>query len=373
MPTKILPHGNPSSPVWVIADRPYEKDSEKGYIYSGGYGYVFNRAWSDAGITEQPFITSLVDELGDNNSDLSSAYQIFASAIDYFKPSIICTMGKKVTALFCPFTKTRSKKKGESSTESSLEKYAGSLLSSPDISYPHYIIPLLSPDSLASNFSYRTVYVQIDLGHVREEVDYYRTNKRIQDLPKRSITLQPSYPELIDILESYKNATYLGNDIETIRAGRGSLYYGQFPGHLYTIALAPAKDEAVAFAVWDYEPGQVSTIFRRLQELFTSVSQIGQNFFTFDSHYYEAYGLTFDYSKVYDTMLRHQILWPELPHKLQFLTKQYTRQPYYKDEGKGWSPKHKKAFLHYNALDAMVTHEVWLGQEEEFKDREYLR
>ena len=282
-------------------------------------------------------------------------------------------MGKKVTALFCPFTKTRAKQKGKESDESSLEKYAGSLLNSPDISYPHYIIPLLSPDSLAANFSYRTVYVQIDLGHVREEVDFYRKNRVLQELPKRNITLQPSYPELIDILESYKDATYLGNDIETIRPSRGSVYYREFPGHLYTIALAPNPKEAISFALWDYTTEEIIHIVRLLNVLFQTIPQIGQNFFTFDSHYYEAYGLYVDLQKAQDTMLRHQILWPELPHKLQFLTKQYTRQPYYKDEGKGWSPKHKKALLHYNALDAMVTHEVFLGQEEEFNDRPYLK
>lgn len=282
-------------------------------------------------------------------------------------------MGKKVTALFCPFTKTRAKQKGKDSDESSLEKYAGSLLASPDISYPHYIIPLLSPDSLASNFAYRTIYVQIDLGHVKEECDFYRKNKCLQPLPSRSITLQPSYPELIDILESYKNARYLGNDIETIRAGRGSVYYGQFPGHLYTIALAPSKDAATSFAVWDYETEQVVHIFRLLNDLYKAIPQIGQNFFTFDTHYYEAYGLHVDLAKAQDTMLIHQVLWPELPHKLQFLTKQYTRQPFYKDEGKSWSPKHKKALLHYNALDAMITHEVWLGEQEELNDRPYLR
>ena len=29
MSAKILPHGNPNSPVWVIAERPYDKDAKK--------------------------------------------------------------------------------------------------------------------------------------------------------------------------------------------------------------------------------------------------------------------------------------------------------------------------------------------------------
>lgn len=87
-------------------------------------------------------------------------------------------------------------------------------------------------------------------------------------------------------------------------------------------------------------------------------------------------GFSFNLDNIFDTKLRHHILWPELPHKLQFLTKQYTRQPYYKDEGKNWSPRSKTKtleLLRYGALDTVVTYEVFNGQEQEFLERPGLK
>jgi hypothetical protein len=54
------------------------------------------------------------------------------------------------------------------------------------------------------------------------------------------------------------------------------------------------------------------------------------------------------------------------------MTRQYTREPYYKDEGHGWSFKDMRKLKRYNALDVTVTYEVYLAQEQEFKERPHL-
>jgi hypothetical protein len=65
-------------------------------------------------------------------------------------------------------------------------------------------------------------------------------------------------------------------------------------------------------------------------------------------------------------MVAHHVLWPELPHKLEFLAMQYTREPYYKDEGRKWRPSEGKAkLMRYNCKDATVTYEVFLKELEE--------
>jgi len=103
------------------------------------------------------------------------------------------------------------------------------------------------------------------------------------------------------------------------------------------------------------------------------VPQLGQNFFNFDLFRYEALGFDIPTKNCQDTLIRHHILWPELPHKLQFLTRQYTRQPYYKDEGKMWNMKDMRQLRRYNCLDVCVTMEVYLQQELEFNERPYLK
>jgi hypothetical protein len=62
-----------------------------------------------------------------------------------------------------------------------------------------------------------------------------------------------------------------------------------------------------------------------------------------------------------------------LSHKLQFMTRQYTREPYYKDDGHHWTLKYMDKFRRYNCLDACVTREIYDAQELEFNERPQLR
>jgi hypothetical protein len=139
------------------------------------------------------------------------------------------------------------------------------------------------------------------------------------------------------------------------------------------LALADSAKRGVSFCLWDYTPDETVKLFRILDDLLSEVPQVGQNYFRFDSHFLEALGLRVNLSISQDTLFRHHILWPELPHKLQFQTKHYTRQPYYKDEGKFGSPKNKIPWMKYNVMDACVTKEIYLQQELEFADRPYLK
>ena len=57
-----------------------------------------------------------------------------------------------------------------------------------------------------------------------------------------------------------------------------------------------------------------------------------------------------------DTMLAHHVLYPLLPHKLAFLTSQYTDHPYYKDDAKDWRDFGSIDDLwHYNVKDVCIT------------------
>jgi hypothetical protein len=367
----IHPRGNPQSPVWVITDEPFSKDYAHGTIYSSGLGYIFDKAWKDAGINAAPFIGFLTDPHNPIKCPIEIDFKVYLDVLELYKPPIICTVGEKVTALFCPETSRR--KKGVATDESSLEKWAGSLLTSQYVSFPHYCIPILSPDKLAANYEYRFVYVNVDLGRVRDELNHFLLHGVLQSLPEYLILTDPTYDELISILYDFYKAPILGCDIETIRPPKGSKLFGKHPGYTYLLALADRPDRGVSFCLWNYTTDQTIKLFQVLDDLLDNVPQVGQNYFTFDSHYIKALGFRMCLSKCQDTMLRHQILWPELPHKLQFLTKHYTRQPYYKDEGKFGSPRNLKPWMHYNAMDAIITRNVYFAQEEEFNDRPYLR
>ena len=106
-----------------------------------------------------------------------------------------------------------------------------------------------------------------------------------------------------------------------------------------------------------------------MDAIFSTKRQIGQNWTSFDSHWLRALGFRVNLSLCEDTLIRHHILWPGLRHKLEFQTMQYTREPFYKWEGKGWSLRDGLGqLMKYNAKDAAVTYEIYEEQEKEFDE-----
>lgn len=371
---KIQPRGNPSSPVWVVVDKALDQDSAKGFIFSGTIGWVFDQMWKEAGFAIEPFIIALNP---DSEKPLSEDDQLtmFTYIAGMHKPTILIPLGYDSTGLLCPETiSTRLKK----IKKVSLEKYAGSILTSPHLPWAHYCIPTYNVDYICSNWDYRDIATSIDLGRAREEYEYYEQHKMLKALPEYRMEIAPHYDKLVELLSGYLdsydkgNITLLSTDIETIRPTKASVLRGN-PGLPYTVSFAPSSTTAISYSFWDYPDPQASRIWRLSDSVLSCIPQIGQNYFSFDGHYLKALGFRPCLERCHDTMLRHHILWPELPHKLQFLTKQYTRQKYYKDEGKSWSPKNKDKLMKYNATDTVVTFAVFEAQEEEFKERPHLR
>lgn len=374
MPSLIKNYNSPQNPIWVVISEPYAKDAEHGYIFSCGYGYNFKKVWSLAGLSyDDCHIRSIRPCLGASyNHDVSLSN--FLLEVEKYKPRIIVPLDDEVLNYLVPVTRQIKEK------NSSLRKWAGSILQSKYISYPHYVIGSHDPSWVTANWDYYEIQAFIDFGHVRDEFNYYVTNNILNPLPQRRLITEPPFDTLIDYLRSclddFRNnrIRYVSHDIETIRPKKKSFYYlSGHPGYPYTSAIAKSPTEGISFSFWDYPPDQSIILWRTLNKLFSTVPQIGQNYFLFDSHYMEALGFDLCLDKCQDTYFRHHILWPGLEHKLQFQTKQYTRQSFYKDEGKNWSSKNKGQLFRYNALDATVTFEIWEEQEKEFDDRPHLR
>jgi|SRR5580765_1229292 len=376
----IRDYGDINNPLWVVTKEPYAKDAENGYIYSGGYGYSFKKTWKLSGAPD-PFITCVNPELS-VDTDWNVHFPLFLQRLNNAKPKIIVSLGDDLITRLVPATAPRQKKTSGKQA-SALWKWAGSLLQSPLLNFEHYIIGTYTPDFVTNNWDLHEIQGYIDFGRAKSELDYYNLHNSLQPMPVRSIITEPTYETVCDylrwLLDAHANhnlpcENFVSSDIETIRPKKASPYYDLgHSGYTYTISLAPSPKEAISFCLWDYPPSQAIIIWRLLARVLNEIPQIGQNYFTFDSHHLEALGYKICLVCCSDTMLRHHILWPGLPHKLQFQTRQYTREPYYKDEGKNWTVKHKHQLMRYNCLDTMVTYEIWIAQEEEFNDRPHLR
>lgn len=367
---KVFPRGNFNSPIWCVLYEPTKEDVNTNIALSGSIGYGWDSLVKDAGLPDDIFIKVMREGL--THADLQQEDRFWLdnliSVIKVSKPSIIIAYGAEITQLLVP--DTRSKKKP---FKCQLEKYAGSILQSPWLDYPHYIIPVQPMEFIWANYDYKTIAQNLDLGHVKEEYEYFKLNNKLNPLPQYEFILEPHPLVLLEYLSSIRNSTYLSADIETIGHKKSRDHNQVRAGYPYTLGLADSSTRGCSFSFWDYELDYLVKIWRELEFLFKNVPQIGQNYFTFDAHFLEALGFTLCLERCQDTLIRHHILYPELPHKLQFQTKQYTRQSYYKDEGKSWTPKRKKDLMRYNALDVVCTYEIFNKQEEDFNDRPHLR
>lgn len=89
--------------------------------------------------------------------------------------------------------------------------------------------------------------------------------------------------------------------------------------------------------------------------------KVGHNIVSFDRWWLAREGITLR-GEIRDTMCIHHCLDPASPQRLEFLTSQYTWEPWYKDEGKGHDitliEKDLEGYYRYCGLDSCVTLEV---------------
>lgn len=372
----IAPRGNPRAPVWIIGEAGGEQEEKEGYAFVGPSGKEQDRMLSDSGFQQSeiyftnPYKVRPPDNKLPRLGELGIASEVyldeFFEELRQFRPPFIITCGKTPTQLLCPATKPQINRKttSEDSKKDNFGKFRGSLLASPELSWPHYVVPIYHPAFVLRNWSERPVSVLI-YSKVREEFSWWRTHgQQHQPLPERKITIEPSETEIVERLtEIYDKKTRVSVDIEMV--------WSRKPKHrlVFTIAFATSPGEAFSFCIWDYSTFATRSIMRVCNQVLLSCPIIGQNFIGFDSHWLRTIGLDVDVRKVSDTLIRHHVLWPEFEHNLGFMSMQYTRQPFFKEDGKKWTFKNKAPLMRYNCMDAMVTYEVWLEQEKEFDAR----
>jgi len=357
--------GDPASRIWVILDHPFPSDVSKGYIFSGGLGWAYEKMFTEAGLDmNQCYVTARKPDTDD-----PSLFGSVDSSLQTYRPPLILVVNEAGKA-YLPELKPREDKEN---FKTQLNKYCGSLLNCPKLTWPHYMMPVYGPDKCMQDWRERNVTTYIDFQKLRDELEHWKIHGTLQPLPIRELLFHDfDFDDLCGRLEGFRKSPLLSTDIESIYPKAQSSYLPH-PGYPITIGLANSKSSGISFNLFRESPRENRILFRLLDEVFRTSRILGQNFFNFDAMFLEALGFSIPLHLVQDTLIRHHILWPELRHKLQFMTRQYTREPYYKDEGKHWSLKHMHSLRRYNCLDVCVTFEVYEGQEEEFNQRPHLR
>jgi len=182
------------------------------------------------------------------------------------------------------------------------------------------------------------------------------------DLPNRSIKIVKSSLQLYKFIQQYKNLNNVSVDIETNNSIPYCVGIGFTPHHAAVIPLFHLQGYKSEIAIPMHE---LSNIWIELSRFLSDprIKFIGQNFkFDHEKLIAPARMIKWERGKLHaDTSLMAGVALPEFPKKLEFLTSIFTREPYYKDEGREFNPKKDKIEqkLIYCGKDVTTTYEVY--------------
>lgn len=345
----------------VVGEAPGFHEDQSGVPFSGPSGYLLNDFLRAAGLSrEQVYVSNVVKYRPFRNEIKTVPQAVVDDSIDKLikelrevRPNCILALGNLAMSALTGIGTTNVRGlKG-------ISDYRGSVLFSSTI--PSKVVPTIHPaallhqrDSEQSVFPYSSRhYIQLDIARAVEE-----SKSPTYNIPKKNITIIRSSSQLFQILRQYRGRRYVSIDIELFNSFPCSiaLAFDSYGAIAIPLDNIPAKDwipipEADLCRIWKY----LDDFFKHEPQLRT----IGQNF-KFDEEKLKTCIGIFCPKLQYDTSFLAHILHPEFPKSLAFLTSIYTRQPYYKDEGKEFNPKKDKfeRFLTYNGIDAAVTYEI---------------
>lgn len=218
-------------------------------------------------------------------------------------------------------------------------------------------LPLYHPEQIYSNYK-DMPFLLFGFEKIKEEMH----DPKIRVTP-RVFHTAPSFSQALKFLGRAMFEDALSVDIETAH------------GQITCVGIALSSREAMCIPVLpqNWLTDEHHKLWEWINDVLKGPSKkIFQNYI-YDCSYFSRYGITVHHLW-HDTMLAQKFLYPELPMGLDTIARIYTREPYWKDEGKDW----KKAdggvgdlnqFWIYNCKDTTVTFEAAIEQRKQLDAR----
>lgn len=223
-------------------------------------------------------------------------------------------------------------------------------------------IPSFHPDQIRKQPELG-LYLELALRRGREE----RSTREFSRKPQKFL-LNPRIDDTLAILNDLRREETLSIDIETGR------------GQINTVGFAWSASDAIAINVLpdNYGPENYYKLWEAIRLLCEGPARkIYQNAL-YEIMCFSRYGIRTDVW--HDTMLAQKFLWPELDKGLDNVGRLYTKEPYWKDDGKviSSSKSEKKdwgnirdwpAHYTYNCRDTANTYEATFNQRNDLSSR----
>lgn len=377
---RLIQEGPRDARIMLVGEAPGANEDATGKPFVGGAGEVLNKILSNVGISRtEVFITNVCHVRPPKNDFrwflkpkirpefMHGVVQLKAD-IEAIKPNIVVPLGTHPLKVL--------------TGRAGIEKWRGSILESTLVSGLK-VVGTYHPAYILRVYDYKAV-AEFDFQRIASEASHPEIL-----LPHRDLRLHPPYTERQEIIAEMEQAEWLAVDIECTQTDSGKW-------RLACVGFSDRADRALVIAC-DSE-SSINDIRRLCISNTKKVFQNGQ----FDVSVLLDEGIAVngwasdDGSPGWDTMLAHHALYTEcasgsdeisalagkkrqsaIAKGLAFQASVYTREPYYKDDGKLWKETQDlQMFWRYNALDAAVTREIRDVQESslnEFGTMDVLR
>src|SRR5579863_10333458 len=368
MPNYVPGCGSVEPRLMIIGEAPGKHEDVQSTPFVGPTGGMLNDYLFKAGVKRSDcYITNVIKYrppmndlkklhlIGVNLED--SVEDLWKNEISKLHPNIILCVGDLALEAVTGY--------------SGILNYRGSLLLSKDgvtkaigTIHPAALFNHSATDSEDSKGGLSWVWnkvIQADVQRAAEE-----SLTAVLSLPQRTLSIAHNSLDLYRFFREYQNLDKAAVDIESINCVPVCIGFAFNKQHAISIPLLRSIGTN---RLTDMGDSELDECWRMTDEQLKRCKIIGHNFM------YDEYKLSllgFECPNVYsDTLIKTRVIFPELPDKrLCVVSSLWTREPYYKDDGKEFKLGKMKIdnLLRYNARDCAVEKEVDENQEQDLDD-----
>jgi uracil-DNA glycosylase family 4 len=361
MPRYVSGYGPLQPDLMIVGEAPGKNENEQGIPFVGPSGEILNECLAKAGIKRSECYITNVCKYQPPMNDLSKlhlvginleeqAEELWENEIRKLRPRTILAVGETALEYICGV-------KG-------ILNYRGSILLAKD--GVTKVVPTIHPAALFTRYEegkqtggLEYTYLKLiehDIGRAVEE-----SKTRSLSLPDRQIDICHNSLDVHRFFDRYRLLDKATTDIESINCVPVCIGFAFSRHHALSI---PLLGRIGNHQLTDMGDNELDECWRTIDRELRRLKLIGQNI-KYDEFKLNLIG--FELPNIYsDTLIKTRVLFPELPAKqLHVQSSIWTREPYYKEEGKEFKLGKQKIdkLLLYNGRDCAVTYEVDEEQE----------
>lgn len=347
----VFGEGSFDAKICLIGEAPGDTEILRGRPFVGRAGELLMRVMQNVGISRSDcYITNVVKEHPPKN-DISKFIKM-----DNKKASVTPEFDAYLGALYKELNNCRANvfvplgavPLYALTGKLGITKWRGSIIKTELFGRTIKTIPCIHPSAALRQYIY-TYYIQNDLRRVKEESEFPEIV-----LPKRNLLIRPGFDEAMLFLDRCTKADRVAFDIEVTREEVACISFALSPSECMSI---PFQENGREY----FDVEQEMALWRRMTQVLEDkrIVKIGQNL-SFDATFlHRKYGICVN--NMVDSMIVQGVIYPDFPKGLDFLCSIYTKEPYYKDEGKKWKRVgiSEDDFWIYNAKDSACTFECY--------------